>query len=246
MTLEAIEKDYIIKHYQYIDKYIFISKYVEQIHTTKRKFFQKAQCAQIYNFVYDADKLTPNNKKGSYFLYYGRITKEKGVNTFIEATKLLPEYSFKMAGTGVLENELKQKAGPNVEFLGFKKNEELYDLIRNASFVIVPSEWQEAMGLVVVESMFLGKPVIGSRIGGITELITEGKNGFLFKQGDVKALADTIKKANTMNDADYLEMSNFACTFAKCHFTPEKYYARLMEVYQEVIERKHTLKNENI
>ena len=72
----------------------------------------------------------------------------------------------------------------NIEFLGYKTGHELSELIRHASFVIVPSEWYENNPLTILEAYSQGKPVIGSAIGGIPEIIDEGKTGFLFEAGN--------------------------------------------------------------
>jgi len=90
-----------------------------------------------------------------------------------------------------MEKELCTKY-PDVEFLGYKSGQELNSLIANAAFVVVPSEWYENCSMVVLESMAFGKPVIGSRIGGIPEQIEDGRTGFLFEMGNVKELSEKM------------------------------------------------------
>ena len=104
----------------------------------------------------------------------------------------------KVVGTGPLLDNLKENFGA-VDFLGFRQGQELRKIIQQASFVVVPSEWNENCSMVVLESMALGKPVIGSRIGGIPEQIEDNKTGFLFKMGDEKELAEkmTLISSNT-------------------------------------------------
>ena len=71
----------------------------------------------------------------------------------------------------------------NIEFLGFKKGDELWNIVKNASFIIIPSEWYENNPLSIIESYAYGKPVIGSRIGGIPEILKHDKTGYLFNHG---------------------------------------------------------------
>ena len=65
----------------------------------------------------------------------------------------------------------------NVEFLGYKKGRELKDLVKNAYFVIVPSEWYENNPMSIIESYSEGTPVIGAKIGGIPEIVVEDETG---------------------------------------------------------------------
>jgi glycosyltransferase involved in cell wall biosynthesis len=87
----------------------------------------------------------------------------------------------KVVGTGSHYEKYIAANYKNIEFLGYKSGRELSELIRQASFVIVPSEWYENNPLTILEAYSHGKPVIGSRIGGIPEIIEEVKPGFFLK-----------------------------------------------------------------
>lgn len=147
---------------------------------------------QVLHNGIDVEEYQPVYSGHGYGLYFGRLSKEKGIETLLKAHNNLPNsFPLKIVGTGPLENDLR-KEYLNVEFLGYKSGEELNKLIANASFVVVPSEWYENCSMVVLESMAFGKPVIGSRIGGIPEQIEEGKTGFLFERGNVEELTEKI------------------------------------------------------
>ena len=96
----------------------------------------------------------------------------------------MPNSNLKIAGTGPLEDELKDYTKSNnvtnVEFLGYKSGKELTDLVENAYFIIVPSEWYENNPMTIIEGYAAGVPVIGTNIGGIPEIIEEGVTGYLF------------------------------------------------------------------
>ena len=74
--------------------------------------------------------------------------------------------------------------------------------------------------------------VIGAKIGGIPEIIEDGKTGYLFESGNKEALAVLINKASSLSHKDYLEMSNYALKFAQEHFDRAKYYPRLMSFFK--------------
>lgn len=194
----------------------------------------------LYNFYPLLSQSNPNTRKGNYLLFYGRLAPEKGVMTLINTWKRLPKnIRLKIIGEGamsaMIKNELKVNNLSNIEFLGFRKGEELFDYIRNASFVLVPSEWYENNPLTIVEAYSSGKPVIGSNIGGIPELILEGKTGYLFSMGDSAELEDKIIKAVNMRDDEYLEMSETAYRFACDRFSEKTHYRDLLNVYSEVV-----------
>ncbi len=129
-------------------------------------------------------------KKKDYVLYFGRYSEEKGIGTLLRACKNLPEIDFVFAGDGPLREEIEKL--PNARNQGFLQGEELYKVIGEARFVVIPSIWYENCPFTVIESQCLGTPVIGSRLGGIPELIEVGKTGELFEAGNVEQLEALI------------------------------------------------------
>ena len=119
----------------------------------------------------------------------------------------------------------------NIEYVGFKGGKELYKLIAEASLSVCPSEWYENCPFSVIESISLGTPVVGSRMGGIPELIEEGKTGELFEAGDVDGLVDAIKRI-VCSKNQLVEYTNH-CYNAK-YETSESYYEKLMKIYKGI------------
>ena len=111
---------------------------------------------------------------------FGRFSEEKGIGTLIDVCKSLPDVPFIFAGTGPLEDQI--EGIPNIKNVGFQTGEDLEKLIREARFSIYPSEWYENCPFSVMESQMYGTPVLGANIGGIPELIQEGKTGELFEK----------------------------------------------------------------
>lgn len=246
-TLEYIFHRVVFPFDKYFDTIIAVSKFSKAKHMQSNKFNWTID--HLYNF---SPLLTQNNKaktnKSDYLLYFGRLSKEKGIETLIEAFKLLDgKVSLKIVGTGELDSKLKtlinNKNIKKVEFLGFKKGEELYDLIRGASFVVVPSEWYENNPMTIIESYSLGVPVIGSNVGGIPEIIVNGETGYTFEMGSITDLAKTINQALNLSSMEYNLISEKARLFAVENFLPETHYEKLIHLYQKTINKKNVKSN---
>lgn len=169
---------------------------------------------------------------GTYLLYFGRLSREKGVDTLLEAMNGIAT-PLKIAGTGPQENALRLYAKEhnltNVEFLGFKSGNELHELVRNAMGVVVPSRWHENYPFVILEAFAAGKAVIGTRRGGIPELVQHGERGLLCEAGSPEALRNTIRDF-TASLARIERWAENAHAFIKTHRS-EQLYPKLMEIY---------------
>ena len=140
------------------------------------------------------DKYSSYYADKGYALYFGRLSNEKGIRTLLEAhNKLNSLIPLKVVGTGPLAESL-QSAYPDVQFIGYKTGTELNDLIREAAFVVVPSECYENCSMSVLEAMAYGKAVIGSNLGGLPEQIEDGASGLLFEPGNAHDLTEKMAR----------------------------------------------------
>ncbi len=236
--LEFVLNNDIFKPKNYFNRIICVSKFNYLKHSSHPLF--RDRFLHLYNFYPLLSQSNPNTEKGSYFLFYGRLAPEKGVMTLINTWKRLgKEVKLKIIGEGVMsvpiKDELKKSNLTNIEFLGFRKGDELFGYIRKASFILVPSEWYENNPLTIIEAYSSGKPVIGSNIGGIPELILEGRTGYLFSMGDSAELEEKINKAVNLSDKEYLAMSETAYGFACDKFSEKTHYHELLNIYKEVV-----------
>ena len=143
----------------------------------------------LHNFVDKVER--EKTEKQDYVLYFGRFSREKGIDTLLKVCKALPDIPFVFAGTGPLEGEI---AGvPNIKNVGFQRGQALENLIRQARFSVYPSQWYENCPFSVMESQLYGTPVLGADIGGIPELIEVGKTGELFESGNTAQLEKKIR-----------------------------------------------------
>lgn len=189
---------------------------------------------QIVHLPYQIqiEDFEPEYDAGDYALFFGRLSPEKGILTLLKAMEFLPDRRLILAGEGPAGDAYRQYARDHhlkhVNFVGFKDGDELKQLVRDAAFVVVPSEWYDNSPLVVYESSALGKPVLGARIGGIQELIDEGQTGLLFEPGNVKELQAKMHELfDQPEQAPKLGRAGRAKIEAYC----TDHYPRLMELY---------------
>lgn len=217
---------------------VYVSDFAKQLHEKYMPELKKVDNVRIYNFSPAIDAEPQSKSSDSYFLYFGRLSQEKGVLTLLKAVEKLPDMRLKIVGTGPLEAELKEYASSHglsrVEFLGFKTGKELEQIIRGARFTIVPSEWYENNPMTVIESYSVATPVIGAAIGGIPEIIVEGKTGYLFPPGDSKALAECLMKASALTPEAYSAMRSDALEFARENFSKQKAIEDLTDFFRHL------------
>lgn len=191
---------------------------------------------------YGKEDNTNDNKKTS-IAYVGRLSHEKGLITLLDAAKLLQRRGSKIlvnvVGDGQMMNELRDKVAveriSNVRFLGYLKHENVYREIKNNLAVVLPSECYENNPLSVLEAFALGKPVIGSRRGGIPELVKDHERGVTFEPGNPEDLAAKIEFL--VNNPDKAElMGKKARDHVEKELNAEKHYQGLMEIYEQAAE----------
>ena len=210
--------------YRQIDTIICCSRFMKQKLDSNPILREKT--VALHNFVNPGKAAKP--EKQDYVLYFGRFSKEKGVQTLLEVCKALPEIPFVFAGTGPLAECL--EGIPNVKNVGFQKGEALQNLIGSARFTVYPSEWYENCPFSVMESQIYGTPVLGADIGGIPELIQVGKTGELFESGNGDALKKQIQKL--WNDRELLTSYTRGCE-AVSFMNVEQYGEKLLELCRD-------------
>lgn len=189
--------------------------------------FDGRKLIPLCNFI-DVDKCKRDDgyKKGDYYCFVGRLSHEKGVRTLIEAANQLP-YRLIVIGGGPLMDDLKSIAHDNIEFVGFKQWNEIKQLVSGARFSVIPSEWYENNPLSVIEAECLGTPVLGARIGGIPELIEEGKTGMTFISKD----ADDMKVKIQQMWSSHFDYQRIAQGSMQ-RYNSEEYYKNIIKIYQ--------------
>lgn len=190
----------------------------------------------IPNFL-DARQFEPSYQVGGYVLYVGRLSKEKGILTLLRAVKGT-DIILKIVGHGPLRDEietfLKENQMDNVELLGYLEGDDLKKMYQRSAFAVIPSEWYENAPMTVLESFAYGKPVIGADIGGIPEMIIDGKTGLLFKPGDYLDLGDKISQL-IKNPSLIEHMGMNAREEIEIKYSSDIHYDKLMSLYQKTL-----------
>ncbi len=236
-SLASAEALYIsLKRVQKIPKYfISPSEFLKEQHS--KMSFDTSRFVVVPNFV-DCAEFEPHPEPGDYALYFGRLSQEKGLEFLIKAFAKLKDKKLVIVGTGAQENELKKLAralNAPVEFVGFRRGEELRKSIYNSRFVIVPSVCYENAPLAILESFASGKPVLASDIGGMPELVT-GDVGRLFPPKDADAIAETVEKLWD-DDIKISIMGRSARKIAEEKYSIEVHLEKIMEIYNDAIEK---------
>lgn len=180
---------------------------------------------------------------GSYGLYFGRITEEKGVATLVKAYERLSEkYRLVIMGDDTtdeaqkLKEYIKEKKLLNIEFTGFKSGDELENIIKNSRFTFIPSIWYDNLPNTALESFLYSKPVLASNIGSLPELVLDGVNGYLFEPDNANQIAELVPKME--DDILIAEMGKNSYSCLQNKFAMDTHYNALMTIFESLVKKK--------
>ncbi len=192
----------------------------------------------VINNAFRADLPLPlNDSRENYFLYYGRLSQEKGIDLAIQATLEDKNLRLKIAGSGPESDLLQTISGEaarngQIEFLGWQEGRALSTLIAQAQAVIIPSRWLENFPLSALESLSLGTPVIAADIGGLPEIINDS-NGMLVPAEDIEALKEAMLKI--VNQKKHWQRKELQASAGR--FSPENNIQEVLTVYQKLLSK---------
>ncbi len=185
----------------------------------------------------DVKSFAPAFTPGDYILYAGRLSKEKGVLTLLEALKGTG-IPMRIAGDGPVRTDAERFVAdhklPDVRFEGYQSGESLANLFRGAAFLAIPSEWYENAPMTVLEAFAHGKPVLGANIGGVSELVRSGETGVLFEPRNVDQLRSSLKSF-WAGKSELEEMGRNARGLVEQQFSLERHCEGLMAIYRRCI-----------
>lgn len=218
-----------------IDLFIAPSQFMKDISV---QFSWPEKDIKVLKNFYTFSDTKLNNDPDDYLLYFGRLSEEKGIETILYALNKT-KARLKIAGRGPDLDKLnnlskKLKIESQVEFLGFKNQKELQELIKHSQVIIVPSLWPENMPFSLLESLANGKIVIASQVGGLPEIIKDNDNGLLFKAGNSNDLA---KKINlVINHKINIDSHKIQESVKDLEF--KNHIRKLLDIYQKTISKK--------
>lgn len=222
----------------WLGKYDAVKKFIcpsDFIRSKLAHRFPEGQLTVLNNPA-DLSAFNPKFQDEGYYLFTGRLSKEKGVFTLIQAFKDLG-LPLKIAGTGPLEAECRKMAEgvPNIQLVGYQSGKDLEALYQGAHACVVPSEWYENAPLSVIEPLGYAKPVIAARIGGIPELMRDGESGYLFTAFDPEDLKAKVLQLQALSTADYGALCRKAREWALDQFSLERHYEGLLKIYEQAL-----------
>ena len=237
--LGAVEGKYYRNHKIYTDKIDYIitpsefyrNKFIEDgINPDKIKALHNPVNIKNYDIKTQDD---------GYALYFGRLSKEKGVLNLINAFSKLDKGNLYIAGEGpekeTIEKIIKDnKLEKRVKLLGYLNREQMTEVTKKCKFVVIPSIWYENCPYVILETLALGKPIVGSDMGGIPELINDNENGFIYHYNDINELRDKMEKL--FSDKKLVDkFGKKSKELAKENYSMEKYYKEIMKIYDKIL-----------
>ncbi|MBE3128388.1 MAG: glycosyltransferase family 4 protein [Actinobacteria bacterium] len=221
-----------------VDTFIPNSKFIQDI-------MEKGGIKSIQKIYYGIKLLEYSRmEKGDNLLYAGRLSKEKGVEYLLKAMPLIikeiPTVHLDIVGDGdekhrleILTKELNLEK--SVAFIGSISYSEVEKYYKKANIVIVTSIWPEPFGLIGPEAMSVGRPVIGTKVGGIPEWLEDGKTGYLVEPGDLKQIAKNVIKL--LSDRKLMEKIGRNAMEKAKRFNIKKHVEEIENVYKNVIEK---------
>ena len=189
----------------------------------------------VPNFV-DIGRFSTDWEEGDYIVFAGRLAPEKGIATLIRAASAAKQ-KLVIAGTGPEEKALKELAlqtGGDVTFAGHLSGEALHRMIGQSRGLVLPSEWYENAPISVLEAYALGRPVIGSAIGGIPEVIRDGETGLTATAGSVDSLAKALTDLAARPATERAAMGRTGRDWVAREFSPAAYRQRLLDLYRSL------------
>ncbi len=233
-SIESYLHHKILKSYKMVDCFISPSRFLINKY---KEMGLSGEYYHIPNFI-DVGKFQPlYSSESNEIAFCGKLSEEKGIRSLISSVKG-SQVTLNVLGDGFLKEELSEYISTqgikNVFLLGHLNGDVLFNRIRESLFLVLPSEWYENNPYVILEAFALGKPVIGSKIGGIPELVKDGITGLTFEPGNVEDLRNKIEYMLSHKE-EVVEMGRNARKLIEDEFNDEKYYGRLMEIYTQLV-----------
>ena len=192
---------------------------------------------EVIPYFVDRPSEPSGPSSGRTILFAGRIVRDKGLDVLVEALSLRGDSWSRclVIGEGWDENRIRRLAnrrgvGAKVVFLGPLPRKEVRDELGKAHVVVVPSRWPEPFGIIGLEAMAAGRPVVASNVGGIPEWLDDGRTGILVPPGDAKALAGALTVL--LEDSSRAEQMGLEGWRQVERFSPDSHLRRLLSTYR--------------
>ena len=216
-----------------------VSLYIALTRFARQKFLDAAirlpeeKLTVKQNFIRDYGR--GEVERQDYFLFVGRLTEEKGIRTLLRAARLA-DFQVVIIGEGPLRELVVESAreNPNITYLGYQDKTAVIGHMKRCKGLIFPSVWYEGFPVTLLEALCCGTIVIASRLGSMAEIIEHGLNGLHFEAGNESDLVSRIREVN--DNPGYLRSMSARARLAYLdHYTPERNYTLLINIYQRAL-----------
>lgn len=235
-ALDSYVRRYLYRNLSQINQFIFVSKFAMDLHLRFRPDIRH-KSRLIYNpSPSDVASRSNSFESRSGLLYVGRLSAEKGLLTLIRAMKATGNIALDIVGDGPLRSELERAIESmglvgQVRLHGFVERIEILKMMHNRRFLVIPSEWYENNPMSLIEALSIGLPAIGSRIGGIPELIVNGSTGKLIEPGNLVELQEAISWAKQVGELEWQMLSANGRRLVRENFGRDRYLQQIVEAY---------------
>ena len=227
----------IIRLFNRADRVVVLSEYW---YSYFEKLVPKEKLLIIYNpsSTYQSGFVKAYRKSGIQILFMGRLGQRKGAYDLLQAAARLRDINFSLHlyGDGELNRVremVKSKGLQDIIKVGsWVPHSKINELYENADIMVLPS-YAEGLPMSLLEAVGKGLPIVSTKVGGIPEIVEEGRNGFLVEPGDIESLADRIRILLTAPEL-IEQMGKQSLAIAKAKFSVEKIRLQLEELYRQL------------
>ncbi len=230
-----IQNHYIKSIFNHAEKIIVLSNLSKQLLLDRG--YEPEKIIHLPNGIKIPKNAPDFSKKENIIVFLGQLTLQKGVETFIKAANELDLKGWKglVIGQGVQYDALKSLiSNKSIEMLGYLTEIQLREILAKAKILIVPSIWHDVFPTVILEAMVNGMAILGSKVGGIRELITDGVNGYTFEPGNQDELRRIL--AGCIDNESMIEsLGRNSWNIVKTRYNIDDRLKRLVKIYADLV-----------
>ena len=221
-----------------IDSYVCLTPFSVTLFQESNFGVSQKQFSVKPNFT-SASEVMQLVEKENHFLFVGRLSEEKGIETLLKAFSELP-FSLKIAGDGPLKNTVLAavKEFPTISYLGNLTSNEVNDELLKTQALVFPSIWYEGMPMTLLEAFSKSTPILASNLGAMTSMITNGYNGFYFEPGNVADIKEVVSRFDALSTLEKKQMSTAAFDTYKSYYSSELQLGYFEAIYNTIIINK--------
>lgn len=226
----------LLNTWKQVDRFIVLTDFARQTFLRSSLRLKPEQISIKPNAIPDLG-YTPYSTRADFFLYIGRLSSEKGINTLLDAAQK-HAFPLRIIGDGPMKGLVQEAARKlsHVQYMGAQPRQAVWDSLRQCRAVVVPSLCYEGLPTVILEAFASGTPVICSDQKNLNQIVQHDKTGLLFKTGNSDDLVRTLQLT-----ADLEKMAQNGYQQYLASYTPERSFQGLMDIYQGVTALKTAL-----